>query len=82
MTGAERQYKALQRRISKLRTEENKIQGSRIRLEVKAKYLLPKCPECEGSGQRYERDDRGCWTGYDCRPCRGHGRVSFPEVSK
>lgn len=76
-----KKYHALQNRIAKLRAEEYRLMERRVKAEVDAKHLLPKCKECGGSGRVYYGHDEYTGTGHfgNCTTCKGYGRVGFPE---
>jgi DnaJ-class molecular chaperone len=82
MTPAERKYRRLVAKATKLRAEEGRLSNQRIKAEVEARFLLPKCPDCKGRGQVYAYYDEV--SGHDqttyCRTCNGAGRVPFSEA--
>jgi DnaJ-class molecular chaperone len=82
MTPAERKYRRLVAKADKLRAEESRLMNQRVKAEVEARFLLPKCDECKGRGEVYAYYDEVSGNNQYtyCRECAGTGRVDFSEA--
>lgn len=75
----ERKYKSLLIKIRKIKDQEHKLITQRIGMEVEARYLLPLCVACEGTGKViYGHDDYNGGDSFGmCKDCYGRGWTYF-----